>query len=659
METLACEALRLIDLGYRVFPISAGRKFPPLIESWPDMASSDSRQIESWWARWPNANIGLCTTDLLVVDIDGEDNPWPGLDRAKDFLSTSFSVTPRGGRHFVFIGPGRNTQGTLADKVDTRGDAGYIVVAPSLVDGKPYRWINPLVRKTQLDRPPAWLTDALEHERKLPTPVISGAPISEGTRDASLTRLAGAVRRHGATAKEITALLLAVNGRCVPPLLASQVEKIAHSVARYEPDQVSQILLESNWETPAVPQDPDPGPIPPDPPEGFIAQVVKYNLETAFKPQPLLALAGALTLQATLAARKVCDELGNRTNIYCLGVSPSGYGKDHARKVNREILFHAGVDLEGNEDFASDAGLLKAVEKRPAVLFQVDEIGRLFQTLNGADKPHLFHISTILLKLYSSADTIFRGKAYADDKRNSEIDQPCVVLHGLTVPEQFYQGLSSSALIDGFLARMLIFDAMVPTNRQYRNRVPPPVELIECAKNWNALKTSGNLESEHPVPRKAPHSDDARTKFRAFAEIVEAESKSGDPASKALWARAEEKACRLALVAACSRVGSGVSEISEPDMIWAIHLAETSTRRTLWMARQWIAQTPYDKEQKSVLRILRTAGGSLTRSELTRKTQHLKQKERKEVIEGLILTGRISESQDAKQGRAKIIYTAL
>jgi hypothetical protein len=74
---------------------------------------------------------------------------------------------------------------------------------------------------------------------------------------------------------------------------------------------------------------------------GFIEQVMAYNLATATRPAADARARGAICLQAVLAGRKVRDERGNRTNVYCVGVAPSGAGKDNARKVNKNILFAA------------------------------------------------------------------------------------------------------------------------------------------------------------------------------------------------------------------------------------------------------------------------------------------------------------------------------
>lgn len=61
--------------------------------------------------------------------------------------------------------------------------------------------------------------------------------IDEGSRNSTLTSLAGTMRARGMTEESIHVALLAENiSRCNPPLDESEVKTIAHSVSRYQPN---------------------------------------------------------------------------------------------------------------------------------------------------------------------------------------------------------------------------------------------------------------------------------------------------------------------------------------------------------------------------------------------------------------------------------------
>jgi hypothetical protein len=76
-DDLLAAALRYAERGYRVFPCIPGTKHPITPHGFHD-AVTDAAQIERWWSRHPRANVGIAAEGMLVVDIDGADNPWPG-----------------------------------------------------------------------------------------------------------------------------------------------------------------------------------------------------------------------------------------------------------------------------------------------------------------------------------------------------------------------------------------------------------------------------------------------------------------------------------------------------------------------------------------------------------------------------------------------------
>ncbi len=268
---LLTAALRYAELGYRVFPCAPSGKAPLTEHGFHD-ATSDAEQIERWWTQHPSANIGIPTEGLLVIDIDGDGNPWPGdPERSASLAQTgAVSLTPRGGRHYLFCRPEdkawKCSTGKLAASVDVRTDGGYIVAPPSRTGHGDYRWAPGLELDEppeRLPEPPAWLVAELDALTTTPNPWVNGTStlgtvaasggeansIPEHHRNVALARLAGTMRRVGMTRSEILAALCQVNDdRCRPRLEPAEVERIATSVARYEPDQIATAMAEGHWE---------------------------------------------------------------------------------------------------------------------------------------------------------------------------------------------------------------------------------------------------------------------------------------------------------------------------------------------------------------------------------------------------------------------------
>ncbi|MEX0678362.1 MAG: bifunctional DNA primase/polymerase [Pirellulales bacterium] len=634
---LLIAALRYAELGYAVFPCAPGDSTPLTEHGFHD-ATTDAEQIEAWWSAHPSANIAIAAAGLLVVDVDpldnGSANTWL-RDEPEKLLALSAAptaITPRGGRHHVFHKPTgkawRCGTSVLAPHVDVRTDGGYIVVAPSRRREGSYSWVRDIELDVTPDRllgPPAWLVAQLDRVGTTsPTsPRVAAGPeranpIPSGQRNATLARLGGAMRRVGMSQGEISAALDRVNrDRCVPPLAPAEVERIAVSVARYSPDEVSVALAENHYdqmyaEAPAdeVASD-DPGPISDDllRVPGYIDEVMAYTLDTAPYPERVMAFCGALALQAVLAGRKIRDPMGNRTNLYILGLANSGVGKDHARQVNQRILYETGLaDCLGNS-FASGEGIEDRLFVQPAVLYQVDEIDGLLLRVSQAKDARHEQIVSMLLQMYSSARGVYVMRAKAGRERTA-IDQPSLSIFGTAVPKQFYEALSRRLLTNGFLARMIVLECRRRGSGREDGDRPLPASILDVARWWAEFRPGGapgNLSDWHPDPRLVPQTDDAREQFRQLREQADqaytrAESRN-DTVAMAIWARAYEKARRLALLYACSV--NHIDPIISPDAVaWAGAFVDHQTRRMLFMAGYHASESEFDSKRKRLLEVL-------------------------------------------------------
>jgi putative DNA primase/helicase len=123
--------------GIPVFPCRPTKK--PLTTNGFKDATTNERQIQEWWNKWPSAMIGMPTgpaSGIVVIDIDVK--PDEGID-GHEFLpnwktlSPAIAETPSGGHH-LYVRSNDNvrcTTGVIAPGVDTRGEGGYVIVPPS------------------------------------------------------------------------------------------------------------------------------------------------------------------------------------------------------------------------------------------------------------------------------------------------------------------------------------------------------------------------------------------------------------------------------------------------------------------------------------------------------------------------------------------------
>jgi hypothetical protein len=222
-------ALRYACRGFAVFPANGKR---PYTDHGLHDASTDPETIERWWRRWPAANIAVRTgsvSGLLVLDADDLDSLHE-LEREHGQLPRTASVvTPRGGQHLWLRHSGgvASSASRLKPGLDIRAENAYIIAPPSpgyVVD-----------EEAPLAEPPVWLLERLRNGARAAAPKV-GDEIPRGKRNPTLTSLAGSMRRRGMGEAEILAALRVANReRCRPPLDEEEVERVAKSVARYDP----------------------------------------------------------------------------------------------------------------------------------------------------------------------------------------------------------------------------------------------------------------------------------------------------------------------------------------------------------------------------------------------------------------------------------------
>jgi hypothetical protein len=411
-------------------------------------------------------------------------------------------------------------------------------------------------------------------------------------------------------------------------------------------------------------------------PDGLVGDLTDYMLSTARRPQPLLSLGASLCAIGALMGRQYRTTSNLRSNLYVVGIADSGSGKNHAREIINETFFEAGLahHLGGNK-IASGAGLLTALHRQPAILFQIDEFG-MFLAAAADRKRSPRHITEILdnmTELYTSAGGIFLGAEYANRDGTNErrdINQPCLCVYGTTTPLHFWGALQGANVVDGSLARFLI----LPSDDDYPDeniavgirQVPPA--LIRGLKRVAAGggghkgnltgKTSGQNTAVNPAI--VPMTEEARARFKALSVELTGELRAAaGTACTAILARIGENALKLALIVAVGR-DPVKPEIDLTATEWAIEFVRYYAQRTMAAVERHVADTETEAHLKRLKEIIRAAGfKGITKSEITRASQWLKSRDRNEILETLIESGDITTGMRDTGGRRAMVYRIL
>jgi putative DNA primase/helicase len=160
-----------------------------------------------------------------------------------EFTQTAHVKTPSGGSHYYYslVDGIKNTNGELGPGLETKVDA-YVVAPPSTIGSREYRWVEPPETSPVLPFPECLsrLLAGQNADRGSARGLLTDECIPEGQRNATLTSLAGTMRRRGMSGAAIEAALAAENSRrCDPPLSEDEVKTIAGSVGRYPPADAS------------------------------------------------------------------------------------------------------------------------------------------------------------------------------------------------------------------------------------------------------------------------------------------------------------------------------------------------------------------------------------------------------------------------------------
>ena len=270
-------ALWYASRGYRIFPChtptgqgcscrnaqcdSVGKH--PRLKGWQTQATTDPAILHTWWGRrYKQANIGLATGHTCwVLDVDC--SPAKRGDLTLEALTEAHGPLPPtplvhsggGGLHYYFQLPSTGVIGnrvSFAPGLDTRALGGLIILPPSRHgSGLPYVWdTDDDPETTPVAQAPDWLLALiLQPQSHSQTPLADDAPIVDGLRNETLSKMAFDMRKAGMSLAEILTALAAVNGRCVPPLTAAELQKIVDGKQDIHPDPIW--TFHTNGTTPA------------------------------------------------------------------------------------------------------------------------------------------------------------------------------------------------------------------------------------------------------------------------------------------------------------------------------------------------------------------------------------------------------------------------
>lgn len=704
----------LRERGYSVIPLAPVSKYPT-IERWSEFCGRLASEEEfTRWMSWKSANIGVClgnASGIMALDFDDDVN---GMHAAIQAIVPDSPVKKRGAKGFTSFYKyiGQRSQGYSVGGVrvlDVLSDGRQTVIPNSYhPSGGKYEWITPLaLSDIAADDLPIIPTTSMQVIHKLFRPEPS-APRAyhDPYRAAAKDDIARALRyipsddydgwiRVGMALKQglgdkgmhIWEQWSSTSGKYNPQEISKRWRSFqrsdvsiaslfymamdhgyVHNYTLAERPAGHTVIIEPGGNlAPVTEQDIDIL----NPP-GLVGKLAAWINATSIYPQPVLAMAAAIATTGVIMAHKVQSPTRLRTNFYAMGLAPSGAGKDHARDCMTTLLARAGFENIIGGTPASGAGLLTALrEGAGKCIIMWDEFGRVLKNLTHKNAgSHQRDILTYLVELFSSSKSLYAGVQYAnhDGKmKRTPIDQPCLSVYATTVPERFFQTLTSDDAIDGFLARWLVLESKDYTLKPCKGAADvndPPEELLEELRRWKDAPSNydprGNVDGVLRIsPMTVSYCAEAEALIDAYSEAMRkksAQENARRTGFSAIYARCAENAIKMALAAhEGDSIGVGA-------MKWAIALSDHCAQYMRDAVNLNVVANDFERSSKKILAIIADAKGDwLGHSMVVRKTQELGVRLRHELISNLAEAGLI-EVRDVKPeggGRPSNQYRAL
>jgi len=402
-------------------------------------------------------------------------------------------------------------------------------------------------------------------------------------------------------------------------------------------------------------------------PRGLIKDFVDYCELAGNGRQDALGLGGGLALVAILSSNRYVSKVKHfqvTPNVYILNLGYSGFGKDVSQRLLDDLL--GDTELIGSSNYRSSSAIIHDLAERQERLDIMDEMSGLLLAMNSHEY-YQKEMVEVLSTLYSKAATRYNGiSSIQHGARQGACWNPHVSIFGSTTPTGFKESVNASMAAKGLMPRFItLFQKEIgdyregtdektmseikarlaqavahhlSVNKVFHPSFTPPINPM--AKRESKAREDRNLGARYK-PIRIPFEPSTQRQWIAYAKQChqEAAPKPEDYES-AFIQRWPELAAKVALLDAIS-LGRG--RIDGDSLEWAIEVVETCWRNSKELFRLTSSKNSLEAAHQEVLQIITSHGTPIGKRDLTRKTQWLNDKTRKEILKALEESDTIKE----------------
>ena len=602
-DMLRC-ATELRDFGFNVIALMEREKKPHFgayrggeIEA-VFQKPHTAEAIEDLFTRFPDANVGILTSNVTVIDAD--------CAEVVDYIDANFPPSPliaktAKGRHYFYAASdveriSAKRDGKEVFSIRGPGTCNYVVGAGSThPSGSKYEWIR---QDLGLDELPSLAQEDIDGLVSLfqngnsfiPQVAASdkpngggnllgfdpglirlvGDPAKVGARNNTLASDIGTFVKDGLSREDSLKKALELNETFENPLKAKEVKHTHKSIwkthLKNHPEEalIQAVDMPARAKPKAKPKAKAIAPIP-----GVLGEFVDWFCETSPKEvvDKRIAIQSALALGSVILGRRYVTSADNYSALFFIVVGRSGSGKEHCKTTVEGVLEAAELDhLIGGSGYTSPGAVFSELKETKAChVTVIDEFGRYLEATKAQGQSNLEQSMRVLIEIFGRPHGLHRPPSYSrmSDKQAKGIDRftvkkPSITLLGMTTPGSFYRALEGAEVENGTLGRFLVVENESPLSKYRRNRSrkDPPDRVVEWAKKMRGGSILEDATETHdiaPEPMVIQITDEAYQVFERFEDsILKHRDRIREFGLENLLVRAHEIAMRISLIISCS-----------------------------------------------------------------------------------------------------------
>ena len=363
----------------------------------------------------------------------------------------------------------------------------------------------------------------------------------------------------------------------------------------------------------------------------------------------VFALMASFTAFAAIVGRQYKTVSDLRPNLACVIIAGTGSGKEGPRSAITKLFLAADAAryIGPRGGFSSGSGVVEGIRGQPNMWLAVDEFGKKIAAYGGG-KVDQNQREMIALFLEALVNDYVGGKGYANSVENpvKNVVMPNLNIFGSSQISELTGALSSAAAADGLIQRFLFvptFAEYVPIKKNFE-KPPVPPTLVESFRWLIAhLSSLGGEFALNDDPTIEPNSIVVAMTQQAQELFSQLDQRRVDMArtNRVMWVRSAAMSVKIAMLEAIAR--DPLQPVVDAELL------DSARRLVDWFtlyAETFLASRIADSDTQRDINRLReiiTNGEKegVTLTEVTRKTQSMRRRDREDHIKTLVESGQI------------------